>query len=339
MLALQRWIERIWYEGRPAPWWLRALARVFAWVSDRRRERLTAQAEQLAVPVVVVGNINVGGTGKTPLIAWLVEDLQARGLRVGLISRGYGGKASNWPQPVTADSDPVQLGDEPVMLAQRCGCPIMVGPDRVAAAQALIAAHSLDLILSDDGLQHYRLWRDSELAVIDGTRGLGNGQLLPAGPLREPPARLAAVDLVVCNTALVATAARSEVTMHLLLSDAVNLCTGERRPLESFIGQPLHAVAGIGNPQRFFGRLEAAGLNPQCHAYPDHHAFSAADLHFEDQAPVLMTDKDAVKCRGFADAHHWRVPVDAVFEARDAALIHSLIDQALQGHPAWTRSS
>lgn len=339
MPRLQRWIESIWYGARPAPIVLRWLAWLFGRLAVRRRQRLQASAERLSVPVIIIGNISVGGTGKTPLIAALVEQLRDRGLRPGLISRGYGGRARHWPQPVQADSDPAQLGDEPVMLAQRLNCPIWVGPDRVAAARALLANSPVDVLLSDDGLQHYRLGRDMELAVVDGVRGLGNGQLLPAGPLREPAERLAEVDLVVCNTALIETAARSEICMHLLLQDAVNLLSGERRPLAEFRADTVHAVAGIGHPERFFGRLESAGLSLQRHAFADHHAFTAADLAFVDELPVLMTDKDAVKCRPFADERCWRVPVDAVFDAQDSKLIHLLIDDCLQGHPAWTRSS
>lgn len=339
MLRLQRWIEGIWYGERPAPLPLRCLAWLFGRIAFRRRQRLQAAAQRLPVPVIIIGNISVGGTGKTPLIAALVEQLKARGLRPGLISRGYGGRARQWPQAVLASSDPAQLGDEPVMLAQRLDCPIWVGPDRVAAARALLAASAVDVLLSDDGLQHYRLWRDMELAVVDGVRGLGNGYLLPAGPLREPPERLSEVDLVVCNTALIETAARSEVCMHLLLQDAVNLVTGERRPLAEFRARPVHALAGIGHPERFFGRLESAGLSLKRHGFADHHAFEATDLAFADDLPVLMTDKDAVKCRSFADERCWRVPVDAVFDAPDSKLIHSLIDNCLQGHPAWTRSS
>lgn len=339
MPRLQRWIEGIWYGGRSPPLLLKWLAWLFGRIAARRRQRLQAAAEQLAVPVIIIGNISVGGTGKTPLIAALVEQLQARGLRPGLISRGYGGGARHWPQPVLADSDPGQLGDEPVMLAQHLDCPIWVGPDRVAAARALLAASPVDVLLSDDGLQHYRLWRDMELAVVDGVRGLGNGCLLPAGPLRELPERLAEVDLVVCNTALIETAARSEICMHLLLQDAVNLVSGERRPLAEFRETSVHALAGIGHPERFFGRLESAGLSLMRHAFADHHAFVADDLAFADELPVLMTDKDAVKCRTFADERCWRVPVDAVFDAQDSKLIHSLIDDCLQGHPAWTRSS
>lgn len=339
MPRLQAWIEGIWYGERAVPWILRWLATLFGRIAVARRRRLQSQAQPLAVPLIVIGNISVGGTGKTPLIAGLIRDLQARGLRPGLISRGYGGQARQWPQPVQPDSDPRMVGDEPVMLAQQLDCPIWVGPDRVAAAQALLADETVDLLLSDDGLQHYRLWRDMEIAVVDGVRGLGNGALLPAGPLREPPERLAEVDLVVCNTALLPTAARSEVCMHLLLQDAVNLASGARRPLADFSGGQVHAVAGIGHPERFFSRLESAGLEIRRHPFADHHDFARAELDFTDGLPVLMTDKDAVKCRSFADQRHWRVPVDAVFEARDSALIHSLIDDCLQGHPAWTRSS
>jgi len=259
-------------------------------------------------PIIVVGNISVGGAGKTPLVARLVELTRQAGYRPGVIARGYGGQATQWPLRVTADSDPTQVGDEPVMLARRCGCPVAVGPDRVAAARMLAETGECDVLLSDDGLQHYRLRRDLEIAVVDGFRRFGNGACLPAGPLREPPSRLRQVDFVIGNGA----ARAGEYLMALSGDTAVNL----RDPLVSaalsnFRQGPVRAVAGIGDPWRFFNHLRHARLRLVEHPFPDHHPFRAEDLRFSEDLPVLMTEKDAIKCRGFARDNVWYVPVSA----------------------------
>ncbi len=269
------------------------------------------RSEAVPVPLIVVGNISVGGAGKTPLVARLVELLREAGYQPGVISRGYGGQSAQWPRHVMADSDPRQVGDEPVMLARRCRCPIVVGPDRVAAARALLDTHGCNVILSDDGLQHYRLRRDLEIAVVDGFRRLGNGACLPAGPLREPASRLRAVDFVVGNGA----ARGSEYLMCLRGDRAVNLTdSGISVSLAGFSQSTVHAVAGIGDPGRFFDHLRHARLRILEHPFPDHHAFRPEDLHFPQDLPVLMTEKDAVKCQVFAPEGCWYVPVSARLE-------------------------
>lgn len=264
-------------------------------------------SESVAVPVIIVGNITVGGSGKTPLVLWLAELLRQRGYRPGLISRGYGGAAASWPQTVSADSDPRLVGDEALLLARRSACPMVVGPDRVAAARQLLAEHDVNIILSDDGMQHYRLARDIEIAVLDGQRRLANGLCLPAGPLREPGARLRSVDFVIAN----GHGAVGEWSMQLEAGEAVALDGGERRPVSTFTGEPVHAVAGIGNPRRFFDTLRGLGLEPIEHAFPDHHPYRKGELDFSDTAPVLMTEKDAVKYLDYAGDRHWYLPVTA----------------------------
>jgi tetraacyldisaccharide 4'-kinase len=261
------------------------------------------RTEHLPVPLIVVGNITVGGSGKTPFLVWLVEQLQRAGWKVGVISRGYGGRSPVWPREVTARSDTREVGDEPVLIATRTGVPLVVGPDRVAAARHLLAHHAVDVILSDDGLQHYRLGRDIEVAVIDQARGLGNRRCLPAGPLREPPARLAEVDCLV----------RHGDTGDMQLAGATlrHLPSGRGEPLDAWTGRRVHAVAGIGHPERFFQALRRAGLELVEHPFPDHYAFTAADLVFGDALPIVMTEKDAVKCRAFAGTPHWYLPVTA----------------------------
>ena len=230
----------------------------------------------------------MGGTGKTPLVAWLAEHLIKQGFKPGIISRGYGGSATNWPIQVSPESDPVLVGDEPVMLAKRTGCPLWVGPDRPATAKALLAASDCDIIISDDGLQHYALERDLEIAVIDGERGLGNGFCLPAGSLRERPARLAQVDLVVSN----GPSELAEHQMTLEPGQLVNLTAeASKVELDEFQGLSVHGMAGIGNPGRFFKTLQLSGLRVFEHPFPDHHAFTEAEINPDDELPVIITRK------------------------------------------------
>ncbi|ALP53400.1 tetraacyldisaccharide 4'-kinase [Candidatus Tenderia electrophaga] len=303
-------LERSWYSSRarvwllPAEWLFRGLAGL-----RRGAYRIgLLRSHKLAVPVIVVGNISVGGTGKTPLVVWLVKLLRKAGYRPGIVARGYGGQAQRWPQQVRHDSDPRMVGDEPVMLARRCACPLVAGPDRVTAAQQLLKHARCDVIIADDGLQHYRLQRDIELAVLDGERRFGNGHCLPAGPLREPASRLNTVDFIIANGA----ARRGEFAMDLA-PQGLKPVTGEGETLtfQAFAGQRVHGVAGIGNPQRFFQLLRSRGLEVTEHAFPDHHVFSAEDLSFADELPIVMTEKDAVKCRLLDAPRMWYVPVEA----------------------------
>lgn len=272
-----------------------------------RRGWVTSHA--VPVPVVVIGNITVGGAGKTPLTLWVIERLRHAGLRPGVVSRGYG-RSGSAPQAVTADSDASEVGDEPVLLAQRSGCPMVVGADRVAAVRHLLEVAEVDVVICDDGLQHYRLRRDVEVVVVDGRRGLGNGRLLPAGPLREPSTRLREADVVIYNGG-----GHAGQRMRLLPDAARSLVVPSRsRPLSDFSGAECHAVAGIGDPKRFFDMLSGFGLRIIPHAFADHHPYAVADIDFGDDLPVLMTEKDAVKCRAFAGQNHWFVPVTAELE-------------------------
>lgn len=328
---MRSWLTRRWYTSTPAPWVLRPLAAAFGLVARLRRKRQQARArlERPAAPVIVVGNIAVGGTGKTPFVIWLVERLREWGWKPGVVSRGYGGNSNTWPRRVDAASDPGEVGDEPVLIATRARCPVVVGPDRRAAAQMLLADGAVDIVVSDDGLQHYRLWRDLEIVVVDASRGLGNGQLLPAGPLREPAARLGEVGLVVANgTGWTAPTGR-QITMRLYATAAHALQGDTVRPIAAFAGETVHAVAGIGNPARFFSMLSQQGIRLVMHPFPDHHPFQAADLDFGDGLPVLMTEKDAVKCRALGDGARWVVPVEAGIGADGVALVQELT-QALR---------
>jgi tetraacyldisaccharide 4'-kinase len=318
-------LEHSWYNKSPLTLALLPLSWLFCALSVARRRAYQLgllNIHRLSVPVIVVGNISVGGTGKTPLVTWLVEFLKQHGYRPGIISRGYGGGASHWPQQVRPDGDPRMVGDEAILLARRCACPMAVGPDRVAAAQALLEYHDCDIIVSDDGLQHYALGRDVEIAVVDGVRRFGNGHCLPAGPLREPQTRLQQVSMVVAN----GVAGPREFAMRLLPGSAWNVREPERRrALDFFRGQQVHAVAGIGFPQRFFRQLAEQGLDVIEHPFPDHHPFAKTDIDFDDDLPVLMTEKDAVKCREFATERHWCLPVDAQLDDRASQLLLRLI--------------
>jgi len=268
------------------------------------------------IPVIVVGNLTVGGSGKTPLVLWIAELLKARGWAPAIVSRGYGG-GSGAPRAATVASRAEEVGDEPIVLARRSGCPVWVGPDRVKVIEALRAQHpEVDVVILDDGLQHYALRRDVEIAVVD-SRGFGNGWLLPAGPLREPPRRLRGVDAVVFHGAPKnegwgpkTFAMRLEGEVAHRMSDA-----RDRQPLQAWRGETVHAVAGIGDPPRFFRYVEKSGPAVVPHAFADHHRFVPEELDFGDGLPVLMTEKDAVKLRGHARANWWVLPVTAQPEA------------------------
>lgn len=313
-MAISDRLLAAWYAGHPALKLLAPLEWLYRRVVTAKRERFLAgegEIYQPPIPLIVVGNITVGGTGKTPLILWMIEHCQRAGLRVGVVSRGYGATPPQLPWRVEPEQSAAVAGDEPLLIVQRTGVPLMIDPDRSRAVQALLAAEPLDLILSDDGMQHYRLARDLELVLIDAARGLGNKRCLPAGPLREPIERLQSVDAVLFNGA--ETDRDEGFAFRLQPTALVNLLTGERRGLEHFpAGQALHAVAGIGNPQRFFNTLETLHWQPVAHAFADHAEYSAATLNFMSPLPLVMTEKDAVKCRSFAAQDWWYLAVDAV---------------------------
>lgn len=308
---ISQFLDSMWYGRRPIALAFVPLSWLFGllvWSRKWLYRKGVLASTKVSVPVIIVGNITVGGTGKTPLVAWLANFLKQGGYKPGVISRGYGGIASVWPQQVRPDSDPRIVGDEAKLLARHCACPIAVGPERAASAQALIDHHQCDVIISDDGLQHYALQRDIEIALVDGERRYGNQYLLPAGPLREPVERLDDVDLVVCN----GLANKNEIPMKIKGDIAVLIQDeAQHRNLSEFLGQSVHAVAGIGNPSRFFSFLKRFSINFQTHVYVDHHHFQPQDIQFDDDKPVLMTEKDAVKCSSFVDDRHWFVPIRA----------------------------
>ena len=311
-------IDHYWYSQNPVAWLMLPLSWLFCAIAVLRRGLYRSgilASFYVPVPVVIVGNISVGGTGKTPLLIALCEHLVRQGYRPGVVSRGYGSAVKD-EYSLSLDDDAGVCGDEPLLIRQRTNSPVVIGSNRVEAARKLLAENDCDVILSDDGLQHYRLDRDIEIAVVDVQRQFGNGFCLPAGPLREPVSRLKHTDLVVYHGG-----AGERYHFSLRFGDAVNLCTNERRSLDSFADKRVHALAGIGHPARFFSQLRSHGLDVVEHAFGDHHQYAASELDFPDRAPVLMTEKDAVKCKPLLnsvkpdsdDSGFWSVPVDAIY--------------------------
>lgn len=333
---MDAWLQSVWYGRSRWAWFLWPLSLIFAFASGIRRIAFRAgvlRRVRISQPVIVVGNITVGGTGKTPLVIWLAQQLVKRGYRPAVITRGYGGASKSWPVEVTGDSDPALVGDEAVLLARRSGAPVVAGPDRVASARQAIA-RGANVVISDDGLQHYRLARDFEIAVVDGTRSLGNGMLLPAGPLRESRSRLDSVDVVAVTVRLDQSSLDPElirykpVIVQRVIREAHALRKTEIRLLSSFAARPVHAIAGIGHPETFFAALRAYGMDVDGRPLRDHASLKKADLTFNDNAPVFMTEKDAVKCRALADERCWAVPLQV--EVHDTERLFAKIESALR---------
>ena len=315
---MYKWLHRVWYEGASSYQMLLPLSGLY-WLLITLRRCLYGMGvlgrHRAIVPVIVVGNITAGGTGKTPVTIWLTRELRERGFSPGIVSRGYGGSKSSSSMRVDLASDPDVVGDEPVLLAKRTGCPVVVDANRVRAVQMLVD-DGVDVIVADDGLQHYRLERTYEICVIDGSRGLGNRLLLPAGPLRETIDRLSEVDQVLINGHLgekseALTAVEQNAIEFELVANEISRLNGSlTRPIEGFSGTTVHAVAAIGNPARFFNLLRAHGMQVIEHAFQDHARLSGNDLKFGDDFEVLMTEKDAVKINAAISDKYWTVPVD-----------------------------
>lgn len=330
-----------WYGGRRY-WWLwllYPLAWLYLGIVTYRRHRFLIgwrSRSPVEIPVIIVGNLTVGGTGKTPLTLHLVKLLRAAGWRPGIVSRGYGGKTS-YPSQVGPLSTAAEVGDEPLLMFRESGAPVVVDPQRRRGVDYM-ARHALcDIVLSDDGLQHYALPRDLELVVIDASRGLGNGRTLPLGPLREPLARLASVDAVLINGEPEACLPH-EIPDHVpcfrfqLAPGALQPMGGQDPQGAPGLGARVHAVAGIGHPQRFFRTLECMGFQVIPHPYADHHAYVAADLDFGDDIPVIMTSKDAVKCRDFANPSTWVLPVSVVTDTGFDTFIMAFLSRCREKH-------
>ncbi|MDP2571270.1 tetraacyldisaccharide 4'-kinase [Vibrio penaeicida] len=333
-------VEKIWFERHwlsfllwPILW---PLSLLFSFVSTKRKQDFLSQKKaryHAPIPVVVVGNITAGGNGKTPVVVWLVEILQAKGLKPGVVSRGYGAKAPSYPFSVTLDSSPEHCGDEPLLIHRRTNAPVVVDPNRSNAVKALLDS-GVDIVVTDDGLQHYALNRDIEIVVVDGVRRMGNEQLIPMGPLREPVSRIDEVDFVITNGG---SARANEFPMILEPSKAINLVTNEQRSaieLESAV-----AMAGIGHPPRFFESLKSMGLNVLAeHGFADHQAMTEQQISAIEIAgkPLIMTEKDAVKCLPFAKDNWWYLPVSATLPAQDTDKILQRINEVMKEYGSST---
>jgi len=332
-------IERLWYGQSRYRYMLLPFAGLFSLYVAIRRKLYQARiwkSLSVGVPVIVVGNITAGGTGKTPLTIWLARALQERGQAPGIVSRGYGGNVGQVPVLVSADSEAERVGDEAILLAAQSGCPVVVHPDRVAAARKVIE-FGANIVIADDGLQHYRLARNFEIAVVDDARGFGNGAMLPAGPLREPVSRLQQVDQVLMQRHgnrsggfIRRSAIRRPLDFRLRHRIVSRLDGSEVRPVGDFAGRRVHAVAAIGDPERFFRMLESLGLEICRHRLPDHAAIGPQDIDFDDDFDVLMTAKDAVKCRWLDTRKCWCVPLEVEFDDATAALLTERIFAKLQ---------
>lgn len=313
-------LESAWYKGATWLYLLLPVSWLFQFVAGIRKKRLLAQQQPLSkpVPVIVIGNISVGGTGKTPLIMTLTRKLKKAGYKPGIVSRGYGGRAESYPLAVAENSRVEEAGDEPALLAHTTECPVVVDPDRRRGCEYLIEKFPVDVVLSDDGLQHYRLPRDIEIVVVDGERLFGNGLSLPAGPLREPVSRLATADLIVVNgePAQALPELADAFVMHVKPRFLVNMASGERRPFSGApfkMGDRVQAVAGLGNPQRFFNLLQTLPYSVTEFPFPDHHPFTERDFIARGISlshPIVMTEKDGIKCRDFANKNFWVVRAD-----------------------------
>lgn len=327
---------KFWYESDLKAvlfkWLLSPFSLLFWGVSILRHQlyqRKILDSYRSSVPVIIVGNLSVGGNGKTPVVIWLIQQLRQQGIKVGVISRGYGSQSSYYPRLVRHDDTPVDCGDEPVLIAKRTGVPVCISPNRQHAIEKLIANFPCDVIISDDGLQHYKLQRDIEIVVIDADRGFGNGFLLPAGPLRELPSRLETVNLIIANGG---ENANADAVMFLQPQFAINLLTNEHCALSDFSQREIVAIAGIGNPQRFFTMLRNFNFKlVKTHEFADHEKFEAsAFTQFPKNRPLFMTEKDAVKCIEFAQSNWWYVPVETEILGQSARELVNKITQKIQ---------
>lgn len=322
-------LEMAWYRGSGWLILLRPLELLFRVLAACRRWLYRAGVLKVwrsPVPVVVVGNITVGGTGKTPIVIALVEYLQAGGLKPGVVSRGYGATRDDFPHSLTAHSTVADCGDEPLLIFQRTACPCVVAPDRVAAVQHLLEQFDVDIVLCDDGLQHYALARDFEIAVLDKRRGVGNGYCLPAGPLREPERRLQQVDYVLYRGSIDPQSGVSYGGEVL-----VNVSRDEQRPFATAaLGEAVHALAGIGQPEQFFSTLEESGFTITTHKFPDHHLYTPDDFSPLNDLPIIMTEKDAVKCRDLVGDNAWYLKISAKIPRQLEQAVSSLVSSNTQ---------
>jgi tetraacyldisaccharide 4'-kinase len=322
----------LWYGYHPLAQLLAPIGYLFNIIVTLRRwfyKLGLFRSRRFCVPILVVGNVTVGGTGKTPLVIWLANHLKQQGYKPGIISRGYKGRSKTWPLVVTEETSAELAGDEATMIVARTDCPMVIGPDRKKDVKLLLDKYDCDIVISDDGLQHYALARDIEIVVADGTRGFGNGLMLPAGPMREPKSRLKDVDYIVTNGAHLP----DSYPMYVSGGDLVSLHTGETESVRQWKGRMVHAVAAVGNPERFFSSLRDAGIQVLEHRFEDHYSFTRKDIVFKDDLPVIMTEKDAVKCNHLIkddeSKRYWYLPVTASISDDFSRLLDQHIERVV----------
>ena len=329
-MNFRMWIQLQWQKRGVYAWVLLPLSWLYCVVMTLRREAYESglfKTHRVERPVVVVGNLSVGGSGKTPLVIWLARQLADQGKRPGVVSRGYGGRARDFPLLVDAQMPASICGDEPALIVRNVGCPVVIDPDRAAAANYLVENDLCDVIISDDGLQHLALGRDVEIAIVSSDKIAGNGFCLPSGPLRENADRLESIDIVISRDS---DSTLTPYHMELLPGDCARVDNPAMRlPLSAFWKSRVHAVAGIGQPENFFNSLRVAGLDIIPHAFPDHHDYTPADISFGDKLPVIMTAKDAVKCADFAERHCWALTVSADLDEGILESITNLIGEKI----------
>ena len=312
--TFHQWIIKVWYQGSNWKYFLKPLSWIYyAFISLRiiLYKKGLMKIQRSNYPIIIVGNITVGGTGKTPITIWLANHFIDMGYRPAILTRGYKGKIGDIPIEVSKESNPERVGDEAIMIASKLKCPVIAHPDRNLSLR-YVSDKNIDFIISDDGLQHYQMDRDYEILIVDNERMYGNNLLLPAGPLREPISRLSRVNLVLKN-AESEDAKNNNNLFRLVGKTAINLITGDSKLLVDFASTKIHAVAGIGNPSRFFRSLKKVGLDVYEHPFEDHREYKSSDLSFNDENEIIMTEKDMVKCKRFANPRMWFVPVEVQF--------------------------
>tara|TARA_B100000953_G_scaffold47881_2_gene36498 strand:- start:1598 stop:2602 length:1005 start_codon:yes stop_codon:yes gene_type:complete len=328
---LETLIEKVWYSKNIFSLLLSPLSLIYISIIYLRYTLYQLgliSITKINVPTIVIGNIVAGGTGKTPLVIWLAKHFKDKGFLPGIVSRGYGGTYLSNIELVKPTSNPLLVGDEPVIIARNTNCPVVVAKKRAKGAKELVEKYNCNIILCDDGMQHYSLARDIEIAVIDGQRRFGNNYCFPAGPLREPKSRIFKADLIVSKYNARTCEHKMDYTYHQLVS--LNELS-KTIPISDLHGMTVHAIAGINNPDHFFSYLRSHKLELIIHKFPDHYSYTEDDVKFDDNFPVVMTEKDAVKCLNYSSDKHWYIPISAELSKSFVCDLDKLMGKIING--------